>query len=109
MLHSVEGKKKDTEESFPTFSAWWRSFTTPPPQKRRKAAEAARKSPAAFNLKGELKPGQGSPFSVGGTDIIIDSDSWVFGELTYGATATVTGVRRSGGERYATKIVVGKG
>ena len=97
---------------FPTFASWWRALSKPTPRTRRTARtntpNAARRTGAKshFNLKGVLKPGESTNFAVDGDEIVVDGDTWVFGDLVYGAKATVTGVFRPNGQRYATKIVL---
>ena len=78
-------------------------------QSRIKATQALNSQPAQTNveiLSGKLTPGNGTTFAINGRDFHFDSNTWMFGEVRMGSSATVT-VCLSSGNLYAKKIVVG--
>lgn len=67
--------------------------------------EIERKRPSPGVLQGNLGPGLETRFAVSGQDILVDDDSWIFGELKAGSEVRVTTAKR-GVWTYARKIVV---
>ena len=60
----------------------------------------------SFVREGMIQKGIKTPFAIAGKDFIIYENAWVMGEVRLGVRARVTGIVRSGAERYVTKIQV---
>jgi hypothetical protein len=74
---------------------------------QRESAEARPRSDSMVTVfEGEITPGITTQFSVAGKDIAIDSDTWIFGEIMIGSTASVHVVPRIGDQLYARKVIV---
>ena len=56
-------------------------------------------------LQGKLEPGRMTPFAIAGQDFVIDSDTWMFGEVRVGATAQVQ-VQYFNGDLHARKVLI---
>ncbi len=84
-------------------------FLTPARARRRAARKnlAKKSEPYSqpFFLSGAIEKGSACKFAIGGEDFVIDNDTWIFGEVRYGATASVKGERR-GNQNFAKKIVM---
>ena len=58
-----------------------------------------------FDIEGRLSAGSGSLFSVENQDFIIDDNTWILGDLKYGAHAKVKGSIDKIGRKYARTII----
>ena len=58
-----------------------------------------------YLLQGILGRGKSGNFSVNGSDVVLDQDSWVFGELTTGANVSAL-ISEQDGVRKVKKIIV---
>ena len=87
-------------EHIPGLRSLWQSLT---PSHRRPAPRDPR---PRFSLTGELSPGKRTLYAINGIDFQVDTNTWVVGELTCGASVSVCGVYRKGTERYATRITL---
>jgi hypothetical protein len=71
---------------------------------RRADAERA-PAPSAFHLTGPLEKGAYTKFASGGEDIVIDANTWIFGEFRLGSIAVVKG-ERIGSQNFAKKVTI---
>ena len=62
-------------------------------------------SPTTFDMTGPLEKGAYTKFSIGGEDIVIDGNAWIFGEFRLGSIATVKG-ERVGAQNFAKKVTI---
>jgi len=67
--------------------------------------EGAAPAPTSFHLSGPLEKGAQTKFSINGQDIVIDADTWIFGEFRLGSLATVKG-ERVGSQNFAKKVTI---
>ncbi len=88
----------------PSFGRPARRSGTRRPAVRRKASssEAAARD---FHLSGPLERGAQTKYAVGGQDLIINENTWIFGEFRLGAVAIVRG-ERVGAQNFAKKISI---
>lgn len=83
-------------------------FRNPDKAKRRildRQREIEKHRPAAGVLQGSLSYGVETRFAVSGQDIMVDDETWIFGEIKVGSEVRVTTAKR-GVWTYARKIVV---
>ena len=59
-----------------------------------------------FIMSGALSRGRNTEFAVDGEDVLLDANTWTIGVPTIGMNATVVGIFRVGGVRYARKLSV---
>jgi|GEM_PF-6285769 len=59
----------------------------------------------AVTITGIIQRGHDTPYSVDGQDFEITPDTWIFGNIRYGVTASVQLVRATGAA-YARKIII---
>jgi hypothetical protein len=59
-----------------------------------------------FMLEGKLAAGSGTHLSIDGHDLVMDQDTWIFGELSIGAHAKIRGIIIHGHQRLCKSIVV---
>ena len=60
----------------------------------------------SFHLSGIVKAGKRTPYSVGGEEIIVSSETWIIGRLEIGAVVRVQGVVIEKVGKIASKITV---
>lgn len=72
----------------------------------RKRVEASSKAagPGAITVAGVIQRGQQAAYSINGQDFEITPDTWIFGDVKYGLSATVQLVHVQGAT-YARKII----
>lgn len=73
------------------------------PVRRAEASEKPIRS--QFHLTGVLGAGQTTKFAIAGEDIVIDEDTWIFGEVRLGGLATVKG-EKIGAQNFAKKLTM---
>ena len=59
-------------------------------------------------LKGYIKPGSRTRYAVDSQDIVVDDDTWIFGNLEIGARVTVRALPEEEDRSYAKSIVIRK-
>jgi len=57
-------------------------------------------------LEGLVVQGQGTKYSINGTDFVVKPGTWIIGELKAGTTARVKGAKNSDGQLEAASVVV---
>lgn len=96
--------------AFPTFAYYWRALTRPKRRYRvsapaRQVMNPVARSGGSFQCEGQLALNNSGEFAINGESFVIDSETWVFGDIKPGVQARVQGVTR-GGVRRATKVTV---
>jgi len=69
------------------------------------SAPSIKRSALSTTFSGPLERGRESPFAIAGNDIHVTPDTWVFGNIEIGATATIT-AQHADGKFIAKKIVM---
>lgn len=72
---------------------------------RKRAGTSTRKVENNF-LEGALKRGNNTDFSIDGTDVVIDENTWLIGKLELGKLARVKTRVQMDGMLYATKVII---
>jgi len=72
--------------------------------KSRKGTTKKRQVASAFSVEGILAPGRAAQFSVRGRDLMIDEETWIFGELRVGSTVHIKGLITSDERWLCTSI-----
>jgi hypothetical protein len=73
---------------------------------QRRGVHLSINSEQRYLLQGILGRGSSSNFSVNGNDVVLDQDSWVFGELLIGAHVSALISEQTDGIRKVKKIIV---
>lgn len=79
-------------------------FSTGKPAPRRTPA-GAKTAERRFQIEGTIGAGQSSRFAIDGTDFEIDGNTWMIGDLEFGAKARVKGASLAG-KKVATQIII---